>query len=271
MQFRINPGSPNFLSALFGKRKQNKMWGGRGSAGGGGGAQYVPKNTAKKGGANKTTQGRGRGRGRGGSTQPVRKSGEKEDTTTATTELAQHTQHSDTQQLEKGAEGGLTLYTCGYGGMKQIDQLIDLLAAHKISILLDIRIHPHCGFNQDFSEKGLKNHLKQEGIGYEHFMELGTSNLFCRFKIHQLTPTLSKGNIWRSNGGPMSHEDRIELYTELLEKAGELLTRRLRETIADPQSGNVAILCGCGDYRECHRSLVAAYLEKEYQFSIVHM
>jgi len=149
------------------------MWGGRGSAGGGGGAQYVPKSTSNKGGANKTTQGRGRGRGRGRSGSALPKSGEKEDTTTATTEL---TQHSDTQHLEKEAKGGLTLYTCGYGGMKQIDQLIDLLAAHKISILLDIRILPHREFNQDFSEKGLKNHLKQEGIEYEHFMELGASN-----------------------------------------------------------------------------------------------
>ena len=63
----------------------------------------------------------------------------------------------------------------------------------------------------------------------------------------------------------------MELYTELLEKAGELLTRRLREKVADPQSGNVAILCGCGDYRECHRSIVAAYLHDNYQFDVIHM
>jgi len=146
----------------------------------------------------------------------------------------------------------LLLYTVGYGGKKTFADFFNLLKSNNVALLVDIRISPLCGFNQDFSGRNLDKLITKNGLKYEHFMELG--------------------NIWKDFQGEFEKDQRDSLYLELLDNAGELLTRRLRDKVAKYQGiGGVCIMCACGTHEDCHRGKVSSFLAKNFGFSIKHI
>jgi len=141
------------------------------------------------------------------------------------------------------------LYTIGYGGKKSFLDFLAVLNQNRVSLLLDVRINPHCGFNADFIGNNLSKLLAKNNINYEHFLELG--------------------NVWRSTEGEYDKDTRSELYNELLSNAGELLTRRLRDR--GSHDVVVCIMCGCAKHDECHRNSIAIYMQKQYHWDIIHI
>jgi len=135
------------------------------------------------------------------------------------------------------------LFTCGYGGCKAFPEFLSLLKKSDISLLVDIRIRPNCSFCKDFNGPRLDELLKQHNIHYEHFSELG--------------------NVFKDvdNSGV--------LYQELVDTAGELLTRRLRSRVATHR--HVSIMCACGKPDDCHRKKVSTFLQKEFGHEIHHI
>jgi len=57
------------------------------------------------------------------------------------------------------------LYTIGYGA-RTLDAFIELLHAHEIAYLIDVRSAPYSRFKPEFSKGALENALREHGIGY---------------------------------------------------------------------------------------------------------
>lgn len=159
-----------------------------------------------------------------------------------------------------------TVYAIGYGGATS-QSFVRQLQANQIDILVDIRISPYSGFNRDYCGDKLKTILEsaRPSIKYLHLIELG--NLFK--SSDESDPVL----------GPNP-------YIDLLNQAGELLTRRLRSLIEtgsipllyEPKEKRstdaplkVCIMCACKDHNSCHRNAVSGCLKANFAYEVVHI
>lgn len=61
--------------------------------------------------------------------------------------------------------GEVSIYTIGYG-TRAIDDFIELLEAHEIEYLIDVRSRPYSRYNPDFSKQTLEAHLQERNIRY---------------------------------------------------------------------------------------------------------
>lgn len=57
------------------------------------------------------------------------------------------------------------IYTIGYGS-RSIEELIEVLHAHQISFLIDVRSAPYSRYKPEFSKAPLANELEQHGVRY---------------------------------------------------------------------------------------------------------
>ncbi|KAL6049088.1 hypothetical protein QOT17_020706 [Balamuthia mandrillaris] len=223
-----------------------------------------------KRGGNKGGGGGGAGRGKAApsssATSEVEGKVRKDYSYVAATSASSQTQEQQQQQQQTGP----TIYTATYAGAQDIQDFIRLLKEGNIGCLVDARIRPFCGYNKDFSQSGLADHLPRQGIQYEHYQELG--NVFKDLEEEALFPE-----------GP----EHPVPYVVLLQQGGEVLTRRLRDkvvkmmmttTTSSSQAGGgggsgggVAILCACSDHRFCHRNAIAGYLAHEHGFQVTHL
>jgi len=127
----------------------------------------------------------------------------------------------------------MKFFTVGYGGRKPQD-FIALLRKAGVRTVVDVRLRPDRASMGSYAkardpQKGIEGLLNAAGIGYRSLPELG--NLF------------------------LDSEDWPRLYQELIEKAGDLLTRRLQE-VSEP----FCLMCAEKRIAECHRRMIAAYL-----------
>jgi hypothetical protein len=90
--------------------------------------------------------------------------------TTTTTNTTDNTEPSTDSNISP------KLFTVGYGGCKTFAEFLAILRKSDISLLVDIRIRPNCGYCKDFNGPKLDELLSQNHIKYEHFSELG--NIF---------------------------------------------------------------------------------------------
>jgi uncharacterized protein (DUF488 family) len=138
---------------------------------------------------------------------------------------------------------GMKLFTIGYGG-RQPQEFLQLLQAHHIKTVVDVRLRPDRAsmgvYTQAKSaEKGVQGLLRQAGINYISFIELG--NLF------------RDDELWR------------ERYRLLLERAGDLLTDRLA-SVAPP----FCLMCAERRAEDCHRQAIAEYL-LQHGWKVTHI
>jgi uncharacterized protein (DUF488 family) len=137
----------------------------------------------------------------------------------------------------------VTAYTLGYGGRSK-EEVLAMLRSAGVKAVVDVRLRPDRASMGIFAkaktpDKGLEHWLREAGIEYYSFVELG--NIFRDF------------------------DDWKRRYSELLDRAGDLLTERLR-TVPAP----FCLLCAEKAPEQCHRRLIAEYLaERGYQ--VVHI
>jgi uncharacterized protein (DUF488 family) len=127
----------------------------------------------------------------------------------------------------------MKFFTVGYGG-RNPQEFLDLIRQRGVTIIADVRLRPDHSSMGSFAkakspDKGIQKLLTTVGIEYISVLELGNVFLECAD--------------WR------------ERYRELLEKAGDLLIRRLENL-----SATFCLMCAEKSPAECHRSLIAEYL-----------
>ncbi len=64
------------------------------------------------------------------------------------------------------------IYTIGHS-TRTLEQFLDLLKAHKIKEVFDVRTIPMSGFNPQFNQGRLKRALNKDGLDYLHLKKLG--------------------------------------------------------------------------------------------------
>lgn len=124
-------------------------------------------------------------------------------------------------------------YTIGYGGRRPED-FFNILQEKGIKTLVDVRLRPDKAYTSFYkkaktSDKGIEILLAPSGIKYLSMVELG--NIF------------SDSPDWEKR------------YRELLSKAGDLLTERIKRN-QEP----FCLMCAEKLPQECHKSLIAEYL-----------
>jgi uncharacterized protein (DUF488 family) len=119
-----------------------------------------------------------------------------------------------------------------------LNTFVELLQAHQINILADIRTVPRSRTNPQFNLENLAQDLPRAGIRYVHLKALGGLR----------RPRKDSGNLGWENSSFRGFADYMGT-TEFEEALDELMS------IA--QQGRTAIMCAEGNPFRCHRTLVA--------------
>ncbi len=133
----------------------------------------------------------------------------------------------------------MKLYTIGYGG-RSPEEFLDVLHRHGIRAVVDVRLRPDRSSMGTYVKakdphKGIEGWLSRAGVPYCSFVELG--NLFLALDDWQIR------------------------YRRLLDRAGDLLTERLRQ-VPPP----FCLMCAEKSADRCHRAIIASYLaERGYE------
>lgn len=130
-----------------------------------------------------------------------------------------------------------TIFVVGHS-TRPIESFIDLLKAHSIDFLVDIRTIPKSRHNPQFNEESLKKKLHDSKIGYLHMKGLGGLR-------HPDKDSINLG--WRN----LSFRGFAD-YMQTKE-----FDASLKELIALSKRHTIAIMCAEGNPFRCHRSLVA--------------
>ena len=130
-----------------------------------------------------------------------------------------------------------TIFVVGHS-TRTIESFIDLLKAHSIDLLVDIRTIPRSRHNPQFNEDSLEKKLNDNKIKYLHMKDLGGLR-------HSDKDSVNLG--WRN----LSFRGFAD-YMKTKE-----FNSSIKELIAISKKHTVAIMCAEGNPFRCHRSLVA--------------
>ena len=134
-----------------------------------------------------------------------------------------------------------TLYTIGHS-TRPIDELIDVLHAHGIETLVDIRAFPMSRRLPQFNRESLEQSLAAAGIRYVWMKSLGG----YRKKILHESPNIALRN------------DSFRNY------ADHMLTPEFEQAMAEliqlAEQSRTAYMCAERVYFHCHRMLVSDWL-----------
>ncbi len=134
-----------------------------------------------------------------------------------------------------------TLYTIGHS-TRTLDELIEVLQAHSIQTLVDIRSFPMSRRLPYFNRESLENALPAAGIKYVWMKALGG----YRKKIREDSPNVAlRSPSFRNYADHMLTEDLQHGMGELIHLAGQSRT---------------AYMCAERVYFRCHRMLVSDWL-----------
>ncbi|MBU6414722.1 DUF488 domain-containing protein [Patescibacteria group bacterium] len=142
------------------------------------------------------------------------------------------------------------IYTIGHS-VREIGKFLNLLKAHGIEKLVDIRTIPKSSHNPQFNQSELRTSLQKAGIGYRRLKELGGLR-------HAKKDSVNTG--WR-NVSFRGFADYMQ--TADFEKG----INRLKEIARRKRT---AIMCAEAVPWRCHRSLVADALVKQ-KWQVLHI
>ena len=129
------------------------------------------------------------------------------------------------------------LFTIGHS-TRPIEDFIELLKAHGVKRVIDIRTIPRSRHNPQFNRESLAESLRAEGIGYTHIKKLGGLR-------HPRKDSINLG--WR-NSGFRGFADYMQTP-----EFGAALERAIKLAKTKPS----ALMCAEAVPWRCHRSLVA--------------
>ena len=130
-----------------------------------------------------------------------------------------------------------TIYTIGHS-TRTIDQFIELLKAHSIEELVDVRTVPKSRHNPQFSSDALAESLRQAGLQYRHMGALGGLR-------HARKDSINTG--WEN--------ESFRGYADYMATPEFQAVLEQLEALAEERT--VAIMCAEAVPWRCHRSLIA--------------
>jgi uncharacterized protein (DUF488 family) len=130
----------------------------------------------------------------------------------------------------------VTVYTIGHS-TRPIDKFIELLKAHEIEIVVDVRTIPKSRRNPQYNELDLKNSLLKHQIQYIHIKGLGG----LRHTTKQSVNVGWKNPSFRGYADYMQTREFVESLAQLIKLADK---------------ARVAIMCAEAVPWRCHRSLI---------------
>ncbi len=142
------------------------------------------------------------------------------------------------------------MYTIGHS-TRPIDAFIDLLMAHQIKMVVDIRSIPKSRHCPQYNQEELKRSLKKAGIGYRHLKDLGGLR-------HAAKDSINTGWVNASFRGFADYM-QTDKFKKGLEKLQAVSLKK-----------RCAIMCAEAVPWRCHRSLIcdALTLQKWKAFHI---
>jgi uncharacterized protein (DUF488 family) len=143
------------------------------------------------------------------------------------------------------------IWTIGHS-TRDIEDFIAALNANEIKLVADVRMFPGSKRYPQFNGETLVRVLKNAGIRYEHFPELGGRRKPKRD---------SRNTAWRNKAfrGYADHMETDE-FCEGLERLVNCAKR----------SGRTAIMCAEAVWWRCHRALISDFL-KAHGFEVIHI
>jgi len=139
-----------------------------------------------------------------------------------------------------------TLYTIGYQG-HTIESFLELLHAHHIEQVLDIRRRPYSR-KPGFSRRRLSEELQRANIAYDHLVDLGTP-----------PPLLDEVRSTRD----------YDTFFHAFEHYLQSQPAALNEALQHAQQRRSALLCLETLPTQCHRSSVATMLARQAQGTLM--
>ena len=143
------------------------------------------------------------------------------------------------------------IWTIGHSTRK-IDDFVSLLEENGIKLVADVRMFPGSKRYPQFGRDALAKSLREHGIRYEHFPELGGRR--------KAKPD-SRNTAWR-NESFRGYADYMETdeFGNGIARLGKLAEK----------SGPAAIMCAEAVWWRCHRSLISDYL-KARRVEVLHI
>jgi uncharacterized protein (DUF488 family) len=134
-------------------------------------------------------------------------------------------------------------FTIGHS-TRGIGEFIDLLAASKVSLVVDVRTFPRSRTNPQYDREALPQSLSRFQIAYEHVAELGG----LRARAQDIAPDVNA--FWENqsfhNYADYAMSDRFRSGLARLREMG-----RVRRC---------AVMCAEAVWWRCHRRIIADYL-----------
>jgi len=134
-------------------------------------------------------------------------------------------------------DGKTPVLTIGHS-TRPLEEFIDLLKAHEVTTLVDVRTVPRSRHNPQFNTDALRDALEQHGIGYAHVPGLGGFR-----RAREDSPNIG----WR-NASFRGYADYMQTpeFAQHLARVMELATQQ-----------RLALMCAEAVPWRCHRSLIA--------------
>ena len=143
-----------------------------------------------------------------------------------------------------------TVWTIGHS-TRALSDFIQILKAHQINTLVDVRSFPRSRRYPQFNSSELSVSLDGEGITYHHFPALGGR----RKPLPQ-----SRNSAWRNPS--------FRAYADHMETAE--FQKGIEELLEVARKSRTAVMCAEALWWRCHRSLIADYL-KAIGATVVHV
>ena len=132
---------------------------------------------------------------------------------------------------------GPTVLTIGHS-TRPLDEFIQLLRAHEVTCLVDVRTIPRSRYNPQFNADSLPRALKKVGIGYVHLADLGGLR----------RPSKTSPNMGWRNSSFRGFADYMQ---------SPQFERALARLLELAPGGRLALMCAEAVPWRCHRSLIA--------------
>lgn len=142
------------------------------------------------------------------------------------------------------------VWTIGHSTRSE-SEFLDLLRAHEIAVLADVRRFPGSRKYPHFGGEALCESLTEAGIEYQHFADLGGRR--------KPRPD-SHNDVWRN--------DSFRGYADYMETPE--FQNALDELLQTAREKRTALMCSEAVWWRCHRSLVADFL-KARGVEVVHI
>jgi uncharacterized protein (DUF488 family) len=158
-------------------------------------------------------------------------------------ELFDPTLMTASEEHDISPEGPQQIWTIGHS-TRSLDEFADILMAHQVKVLVDVRSYPGSRRYPQFNKASLADSLSRFGIGYTHLALLGGRR----------KPNLDSRNTAWKNASFRAYADHMET---------EEFKEGIRELLALATRTRTAIMCAEAVWWRCHRSLIADYLKAQ--------